>query len=62
MSWVYVTEEEMERQREQQMEQFRKACDEAARLRREKEEFIQATTCPHCGRHAPLPIQYQMVF
>ena len=53
--WIILDEKaeaESARRIAQQMED---ACKEEERKVRLRREHIEATKCPHCGRHDPIP-------
>jgi len=49
------TPEQIEEDSKKQAEILRKQFEEGAQKVRDRKEFIEATTCPHCKRHDPVP-------
>lgn len=52
---MITTEQQEREQAAAAAEQFRRHMEEAAEKDRRLREFVERTTCPHCGRHDPLP-------
>lgn len=56
----YITEEDVARQRERDMESFRRMADESAKKFSAKKAWEEAhPPCAHCGRKEPVPIWLQ---
>jgi hypothetical protein len=55
MSWIIITEEDMERHRRETAERLAKWSKEAQEKARLRESWTSAKTCPHCGQCPPLP-------
>jgi hypothetical protein len=54
--WFIETAAEKERREHNQAEQVHRMLEENRKKAEARERFIKATTCPHCGRHDPIPV------
>lgn len=53
--WHIINEKDAKAQKEAWAMQWESSLEEARKKAEEKEEFIKANTCPHCGQCPPLP-------
>ncbi|MBX9678834.1 MAG: hypothetical protein K2X38_08710 [Gemmataceae bacterium] len=53
--FVVIDNQAHKKTKEVLAEQFRKASEDAAKKFEAREQHIKATTCPHCGKHDPVP-------
>jgi hypothetical protein len=53
--WMVIDEKQQEASRKFMEEQNRRHAEEAKQKAEAREAHIKATTCPHCGRHDPVP-------
>jgi hypothetical protein len=53
--WHIMTDKDTKERELSMAEQMRRLFDEARKKLEAREEFVKITTCPHCGRHDPLP-------